>query len=146
MSSFVYTVLSGAAPHVPIEYLDNESAGATFSGANTSFEAATHWSRGDTSKNPSRARAGDFMVAKYQSPLVQLPHEGYSTLVRGTATEFARAQGDWDAHKRLNDKYQLALANLPGKLSPRAIEEPNIWVNHNSPGRQRRLGRGGGWR
>lgn len=137
-------ILSGAAPHTPLEILSTKAVSEAFalaSGLTLDVPIATVWPY-TSGKNPTVGRAGDFLVAEFTSPIVQVPQEGYSTLRKGICAELARAQGDMPTHDRLQRDYVDSLNKLPSKLTPRANNQPETYINLTSPGRLRRRGSG----
>lgn len=138
-------VLSGAPPHTPLEILSTKgvSEGFALAGSTTlDVPIPTVWPY-TSGGIPTIARAGDFLVADFTSPIVQVPQEAYSTLRKGVCAELARAQGDMPTHDRLQRDYVDSLNKLPSKLTPRANNQPETYINLTSPGRLRR--RGGRW-
>lgn len=130
--------LTGAAPHVPLDLLSSAGAstgGTLATGTLLDIPIPDVWP--SATNNPLSARVGDLVIADYTTPIVQLPIEGFNLLKVGVAAEVAGSLGDKDQADRFTREFEAGLAMLPGQLVPRAIAQPDTWVNHASPGRTR---------
>ena len=135
--------LSVAPPHIPVDWY--AAANTVINEASDYIEVATsNWTRGATQTAvPGRASGSDFIVANYQTPIIQLPEEAYKTLLDGVVADVAGTLKDRDKAQRYDKRYQEGLEKLAMKVAPRAQGQPEVLVNHGS---STRLRMNGGWR
>ena len=132
--------LASAPPHIPTDFYAAAHQDIQ-EGSDYIDVAVANWTRGsDLSAVPGRAANGDFIVANYTTPIVQLPDEAYSVLVHGVVMEFADARKDQDRYKRRKDMYEMGLGMLPDKLTPRVQNDPKTYINHDHATRLRLRG------
>lgn len=132
------SILSGAPPHLAIESYDVGTVIAFATTSSIDLEIGPLIPNAG-SGIPTGARVGDFLVADRETPLVQLPIEGYRLLVLGVAAELSESIGDTDKYTRTRAEFVEGLQSFASKLVPRN-RTPETYVNWNSPGRTRRRG------
>lgn len=143
--AFSIQILSKAMPHVILDDLDLGES--DWIGPDTfRVNRDSAWPHGIGALRTA-AQDGDYVVANYRTPIVQLTQEAFGCLVAGTALYGARSRSDAEHYGLLEKAWTESVGILRKALMPRNDQDPAILVNHDGPTMSRmRGGDGPGWR
>lgn len=137
-------ILSGAPPHVPLEFIPR-SANLAVAGNSIRVDQDALWPWLTTPLRSS-VRPGDIVIAEEQCPIVQLPHEAYPALVALTVASLLRARGDYQGSREAEGKAKELIGLVRHQMADRNRTQSATYINASSHLRLRGNPGGGWWR